>query len=237
MERKPEIIVFESRQQMAERVADLVELSIRSALYEKETASLAVSGGSTPADLYKALSIRDLEWDRVAVPLVDERWVAPNALGSNEAFINETLRQNSAKSAKIIGLWSDVETPAMGLDTACQRLGDAGALLDVAVLGMGNDGHTASWFPHAEGLADALSSESTPFAAISAKKSEVTGEYVNRVTMTLGLVNQAKTICLLITGDEKRRTLMSALEDGHVEEMPVRAILRSRPDLWICWAP
>ncbi|MEX6633770.1 6-phosphogluconolactonase [Hyphococcus lacteus] len=237
MGRKPEIIAFESRQQMAERVADLVEVNICAALHEKGTASLGASGGSTPADLYKTLSTRDIEWDRVAVPLVDERWVAPDLPGSNEAFIKETLRQNTAHNANIIGLWSDVETPAKGLDTACQRYGNAGEMLDVVVLGMGNDGHTASWFPHADGLADALSAETAPFAAISAKKSEVTGAYVDRLTMTLSLISRAKIICLLIAGDKKRQTLMRALEDGPVEEMPVRAILRSRPDLWICWAP
>ncbi|WP_411820595.1 6-phosphogluconolactonase [Hyphococcus formosus] len=238
MDNKIEIISFESRQQMAERVADLVEVHLSRALLERKTAQLAASGGSTPAGLYKTLAERDVAWDRVMVPLVDERWVAPGEPGSNETFVRKMLQQNKAQKAQIVGLWSDSASSSDGVDVAAEKLNDAGAELDVAILGMGNDGHTASWFPHAEGLETALSEEDGAIvAAVKAKESEVTGSHLDRLTMTLGHVKRARCVCLLITGDEKKATLQRAIERGPIEEMPVRAILNARPDIWICWAP
>jgi 6-phosphogluconolactonase len=101
---------------------------------------------------------------------------------------------------------------------------------------MGPDGHTASWFPYADGLGDALHSEK-PLCAVDAQQSNVTGKHVRRMTLTLDAVKSARFIALMIAGEEKRNAYIKALEDGPVEAMPVRAILKARPDLWTVWAP
>ena len=227
---------FVSRSDQAERVADLIAIQLRNAIAARGSARLAVSGGSTPAALYEALSERALRWRDVAIVLVDDRWVAPGKAGSNEDFVRNSLLQNEAAQARLTGLWSEKPSPRDGIEFAERQLPFGKLAIDVVVLGMGLDGHTASWFPHAEGLAEALSDDRR-VAAVTAVESAVTGAHLERITLTLGAVSKAQHIWLMITGDEKRAVLERALADGADEEMPVRAIFRARPDLTTAWAP
>lgn len=222
---------FPSHEAMAEALAGDIAARLSIAVDRRGAAAMALSGGSTPAGLYKALSKRNLDWPRVTAALVDERWVPPGAEGSNESFIRTTLQQNEASGVRVIGMWSDTPSPAAGLAEADARYEGVAASFDVAVLGMGPDGHTASWFPHAQGLAQALEAAGPRLAAVKAAKSAVTGDHLDRLTLTLGAVSEAEFICLLMTGEEKRSVFERALEAGPVEDMPVRAILRARPDL------
>jgi 6-phosphogluconolactonase len=237
MASKPDLLAFETRGAMAAHLADMIEADLARAIDEHGAAIFAVSGGSTPAGLYDALSKRPLDWGRVTVLLVDERWIAPGETGSNETFVRNTLLRNRAEASTFIGLWSEALSPAAGLAVAEKRLAAATAAIDVVVLGMGNDGHTASWFPGCEGLDRALDVSGSRLAAITAQRSEVTGDNLQRMTLTLGAIENARLICLLITGEEKRAIFDKARRTGPVEEMPVRAILRARPDLRACWAP
>ena len=230
----PALISFASREAMAARLADAVEAALALGLCRDGAGRLAVSGGSTPKPLYEALARRELDWAKIAVTLVDERWVGADHPRSNEAFVRSAFAE--AKGAKIAGLYNGAETPADAADDVAARLEPGSRPFDVVVLGMGNDGHTASWFPHAEGLETALDGDQT-VCAIEARRSNVTGEETARMTLTLAALRDAGLIVLLLTGDEKRKTYEAALEDGPVEAMPVRAILRARPDLWACWAP
>ena len=107
---------------------------------------------------------------------------------------------------------------------------------DAVILGMGEDGHTASWFPRAFGLDRALGSDDR-VCAVRAEKSAVTGDEVDRMTLTLSAIRDATVIVLAIAGESKRLAFANASEAGPVEAMPVRAIMRARPDLWACWAP
>ncbi len=231
-----ELIDFGARATLAERVADVIEAQLARAIAERGAASLAVSGGSTPADLYAALSQRAIDWRKTAAALVDERWVRPGADGSNETFVSKTLLQNRAESLSLEGMWRDTHSPQDALADVQSRYAALQNPFDVVVLGMGNDGHTASWFPNAAGMADALSDDERLVAVVTARKSNVTGDYLERMTMTLGAVARARFIFLLIAGEEKRSVFLKALKEGPVIDMPVRAILKRRPDLWVCWA-
>lgn len=233
----PALITFASREAMAERLADVIEAVLARALLERGSAALAVSGGATPAGLYAAVSRRRLDWRRVSAVLVDERWVPPGAEGSNETFVHGSLAQNEAAGLNLIGLWSVAPSPAVGLPAAAARLAHTADSFDAVVLGMGVDGHTASWFPHAAGLSEALSEEGVRLAAVKARPSAVVGAYLERITLTLNALKDARFICLLMNGAEKRATFEKALKEGPVEDMPVRAILKARPDLWASWAP
>lgn len=233
---EPGLVAFASREAMAARVADYLDAVIALAVAERGRAMIALSGGSTPEALYKELSGRALDWSRVIAVLVDERWVRPGALGSNESFIRDTFLRASAARATLIGLWSEAKSPQAGLAEAERRLAEA-EIFDAVILGMGNDGHTASWFPHCDGLDRALSTTGPRLAAIRAQKSDGASDYLDRMTLTLGVVASARTVALLIAGDEKRETFVRALSPGDTEDMPVRAILRARPDMWCCWAP
>lgn len=233
----PPLAEFASREAMAAHLADLIESVIAKAVAEEGGASLALSGGSTPQALYRELSLRPLAWPKLDVTLVDERWVPPGDAGSNETFVRETLFGGGVRPREFCGFWSDAATPAAGAAVASARFGKIKSPLDAVVLGMGADGHTASWFPHASGLSGALSDGAAPVVHVRAQRSEITGPHVDRLTLGLEPVASARFICLLITGDEKRAVFEKAAQPGPVEDMPIRAILRARPDLFACWAP
>ena len=230
----PELIAFASRDALAERVADIVELSVANGIARDGRGELAVSGGSTPKPVYAALAKRDLAWDRTALTLVDERWVPPTHEASNETFVRNAF--DGAPVSRIIGMYSEGVSPADGVSRVAGRLEEKNKEFDAVILGMGNDGHTASWFPHAQGLEEALSSDNL-VCDLHARQSSVTGEHVDRITLTLSAIKSAAQMILLITGDDKRATFEKALEPGTENDMPVRAILRARPDMWVCWAP
>ena len=237
MQSKSSLVAFADRAALTTKITELIATQLQASLGATGKARFAVSGGSTPADVYRALSALDLPWDKIHIDMVDERFVPPTHEASNESFVHRTLLKDYAAAAAFDGLWRE----GLNLDEAAQAASDRHASvdgdLDVVVLGMGGDGHTASWFPHADGLSQALDNGAPSFCAVTAQQSEVTGAHTQRLTMSLPLVASAKLIILLIAGDEKRNALNAALADGPIADAPVRAILRARPDLWICWAP
>jgi len=202
-------------------------------------ATFLVSGGSTPEPVYRALSKRPLPWQQINVALVDERWVAPGESGSNQTFIANSLLQNEAAQAPFLGMKNAAATPAAG-EADCERAyGELPKPYDVCILGMGNDGHTASFFPHAQGLEQALDAGSDQLCkAITAKQSDVTGVHTERMTLTLSAILQAKEIKLLITGEDKLKVYRQALLGDDEQEMPVRSILKQglKP-VTVYWAP
>jgi len=225
---------FDSRDVMTVSLADLIKTRIEEAIASKGRASLALSGGSTPLHLYQTLAGMDLPWASISITLVDERWVPESHERSNEAFVRGAFR--AAKGAKIVGLYNSAASPGHALEDIERRIQENGDDFDVVVLGMGDDGHTASWFPNAQGLARALE-DGAAVCAVSATPSEITGAETERLTLTLSAIRKAPTIVLMITGASKRRVFEAALAGGPVEDLPVRAILEARPDLLAAWSP
>ncbi len=229
---------FPDAQSMAAHAADMVCSALEKALSFDGSAVLALSGGSTPKRLHDVLSWRPLAWSRVGVIPVDERWVALDHPGSNEAFIRDTLVKDLAAGARLTGLKTTDDTPASGVAASQSRLAMMARPPDAIVFGMGPDGHAASWFPHADGLAEALDpANEAAVAPIRAQRSEVTGDLVDRITLTLSYCLKAPTKILLMQGEAKRAAFEKAQEDGPIEDMPVRALLRATDDLHICWTP
>lgn len=231
--------LFENRAEMISALQAECEAALGSAIEARGEATFMVSGGSTPEPLYKALSQADLDWESVYVALVDERWVAFEHDKSNEAFTVKHLIQNKAAVANLVGMKNSAETAAEGLadcEAAYQQLAQP---FDITILGMGSDGHTASLFPHAQGLDEALNPDSTQLcAAIIAQQSEVTGAIVERMTLSLSGLLRSKSLVLLITGEEKLAVLRAAQGEGDVKDMPIRAVLRQdRVPVTVYWAP
>lgn len=222
---------FRDREQLADALASAVADNLKAGVKARGAASLAVSGGSTPARFFKALSQRDdVPWDKVTVTLVDERWVDEASDRSNGRLVKANLLQGRAALATFVPLYQGGDAPDEAKASAAQAA--VPQPLDAAILGMGNDGHTASFFPGGDTLADALTVEG-PVIAIRAPKA---GE--PRVTLTLQRLLSARALYLHIEGEEKVATLKQAEADGPIEDMPVRAILRqSRTPLTIYWCP
>lgn len=204
---------------------------------------LLLSGGTTPAPVYSALATQTLDWARIVVSLVDDRDVDPAADGSNERLVRETLLRERAADAR----FQPLHTVGQSLDDAV-RTSNAGwprvvqdnsadVSIAVAVLGMGDDGHTASLFPGAANL-DAAFASTEPYAAIDATGCPVAGIWPYRISLTPAGLAQARHRMLLIRGDEKRATFERALAPGELRDMPIRVAI-GMPDspLHVYWCP
>ncbi len=231
--------LFENRQEMIAALQLVCVTALNEAIDERGEATFMVSGGSTPEPLYQSLSKVELDWESVYVALVDERWVDADHDKSNEAFILKHLIQNKAAVANLVGMKNTAETAQEGLadcEAAYQQLAQPFA---VTILGMGSDGHTASFFPHAIGLESALNPASAELcAAITAKQSDVTGVITNRMTLSMTGLLHSRSLLLLISGDEKLAVLRQAQAGTDVNEMPIRAVLQQQQvPVSIYWAP
>ncbi len=223
---------------LAALVAECIE-ALSSAINHRQQASFLVSGGSSPQPLYNALSKTPMDWQRVQIALVDERWVNPGEKGSNETFIVENLLQDKAAVAKLIGMKSPHESAEQGLQDCESRYQQLQQPFDFTLLGMGPDAHTASLFPNASGLANALELESPQLcAAIKAAPSEVTGTLTERMTLTLSGLLKSRQLHLLITGDEKLAAYKQALKANDPMQSPISAVLHQETvPVRVYWAP
>lgn len=199
---------------------------------------LLLSGGGTPGQVYRELGALDLAWERVVVSLVDERVVPLDDPGSNARLVRETLLAGAAAAARLVPLLDAGETVAAALERLHESWPEPGqGCLAVAVLGMGGDGHTASWFPDSSGLEATLAAAS-PWAAIDASGCPGAGDWPQRLTLTPAGLVQVENRFLLLRGDAKRAVFARALQRGLANSLPVRAAvdLPGHP-LQVFWAP
>lgn len=226
--------VFEDNAAASQALADRVAGDLAAAVAQRGSATLAVSGGSTPALFFAALSDRDIPWSDVAVTLVDERWVAPEHAASNEALVRQRLLCGRAAAATFVGLKTAADTAEEAQAEVNSRLQlwcEKG--IDVVVLGMGEDGHTASVFPGRDEFERGFGARSHLMCAALAPASS---EY-ERMTITLAALLQARNTYLHIVGPSKRQVLRAALETGPEYELPIRAMLRrAQPSIEIYYA-
>ncbi|MDB5622461.1 MAG: pgl [Devosia sp.] len=224
---------FADKPTLAKELAEAVAERIRTAIAERGTAAIAVSGGSTPARFFQALGkLKDIDWTKVAVTLVDERWVDETSDRSNALLVNERMLQGPAATARFFPLYSGGEEPD------APAIARTNALVETlprpfaaVVLGMGGDGHTASFFPGGDTLAEALSAPG-PTLAIRAP-----GAGEPRITFTLPRLLETDGLYLHIEGEEKAAVLDAALGEGPLEDLPIRAVLRSGHPLTVYWCP
>ena len=223
--------VSPSRDALAEALADDVAGALRAGLSQRGAASLAVSGGSTPGRFFDALSRRHLDWASVVVTLVDERFVPPSSDRSNERLVRERLLKNEARLARFMPLYGEGASVEAAANQAEAGLALMGPTLDAVVLGMGTDGHTASFFPDAANLADLL--DPAQRRRVMPVDAPSGGE--PRLTLTLPQLTGARFLALHIEGNEKRAVLDAALGAGG--DRPVTAIFEhSERPVPVYWA-
>ncbi|MCQ8106062.1 6-phosphogluconolactonase [Methylomonas sp. SURF-2] len=209
------------------------------ALSKHGSATLLVSGGSTPAPLYEALSKTELNWKKIKIALVDERWVDQDHGASNEALIRRTLLINNAKLAEFTGMKNSAKTAAAGQTETEANYRKLPQPFSLAIVGMGPDGHTASLFPNAKGLAEALNPDNDQLTtAITATQSEVTGANTERLSLTLPALLKTERVIILFTGEDKLAVFSAAQKPGPVSDMPIRGLLHQEEvPVELYWAP
>lgn len=226
--------VFDNGADLAEGLAEAVAAALSAAVAARGHASIAVSGGSTPKTFFKALSGKAIDWTKVTVTLVDERFVAPDSDRSNEKLVKDNLLVNAAAAAVFQPLYYPAATAEEAAAAASKQTAALGCPFDVAILGMGGDGHTASFFPGGSRLAEALD-PATP-RGVMTMEAEGAGE--PRLTFTFSSLQDARLLVLHIEGAAKKDVLAKAEAPGDEAEMPIRAMLRrAASPLQIYWAP
>ncbi|WP_133407327.1 6-phosphogluconolactonase [Parashewanella tropica] len=224
---------FDSATQLAEKLADKIATLLQEGVDNRGKASLVVSGGSTPVALFKLLSNKNIDWQSVYITLADERWVDATDSASNEALVREHLLQNKAASAKFTGLKNMFATAVEGAALASEKLEHFPDKFDVVILGMGNDGHTCSWFPCAPSseLENALTSEKTCVAVTP------TSAPHERITLTKPRILSSRQVFLHLVGESKLDVYRQAQRSDDVSEMPIRAVLsQSQTPVDVYWS-
>ena len=209
-----ELKAYENGSALDIALADSVAAQLRSTVATEGEAWLVVSGGRTPLGFFCELSQIQLPWEKVVVTLADERWVAADHADSNEKLVRENLLINESAKARFVSLKAEFADAEQGVEEVEQRLALAPRFA-VVILGMGDDGHTASLFPgspvleerkawvaHAEGGAPSL----------------------GRVTLTLPVLNNAFRVIFLASGEEKAEILRAVLQGEGTGSLPAARV-------------
>src|SRR5882757_97210 len=230
----PPATKFADNDALSRTLSAQLATSLKAAIRARGLASLVVSGGKSPIKLFERLRAEDLDWSLVCVALADERWVEPSNPGSNEKLVRDVLLQGSAAAARFLGLKNAAPTPDLGAVSAWETFARVPRPFDAVVLGMGDDGHTASLFPGSPNLPRALNPEAV--AGCVGMRSPVAPQ--PRLSLNLSALLDSRRVVLLITGAEKWRTYLAASAQGPVQDMPVRAVLRQTgTPVEVAWSP
>lgn len=212
---------FSSQDDLIEALSQSIILQLQKAIDQKGKASLLVSGGSTPKPLFKKLREAPLAWEKVSVGLCDERWVSPSSEESNENLVKTYLLQKKASRAAFVGMYNEV-LDVQTAETSCtKKMKETLFPFDVLVLGMGNDSHTASLFPHNVKLEKAfdLNNEDLCIAI------EPTSAPCVRMSLTRKAILSAENIYLHFEGKEKQAVYEEAIAGDDLYAMPIRSVL------------
>lgn len=226
---------FANREQFNQAVMQRLADTLQSASLSKKKVLLGVSGGSTPIPIYRALAEKELAWNRIKLLLVDERWVSVNNTDSNERNIREAFSANPHAEKNIIGLWSDTINLDAAAIAADQKLATMNEVMDVVVLGMGEDGHFASLFPTSLNFNAAISIHGSrfvlPISPVPKHASHL------RLSMSLAYIQRARRIILAITGEKKRAVLRQAIAERDEQQLPIAALFTANsPAVEIYWS-
>ncbi|PHV11842.1 6-phosphogluconolactonase [Chitinimonas sp. BJB300] len=210
---------YDSRVDLDICLAREVAAALETALRERGTASLAVSGGRTPVGMFQQLRQMRLDWSRVWITLIDDRWLPVDHADSNERLVRENLLKYQVEAANFIGLKTAASTPEAGIADIEAALAAMPQPFDVVTLGMGEDGHTASLFPCSAELKQATALDGTKLVAAV---NPTTAPYA-RISFTLAAIARSRNIFLHLTG-EKKKAVFDAAMAAPSERLPIARV-------------
>ncbi len=221
--------VLADKPALIQRCLELILEKLHAAIAERGRFTLALSGGSTPKPLYEAMAQQDLPWDQIHVFWGDERYVPPDHPDSNEGMARAAwLNHVPIPASNIHPMPTEAADPAVAAQTHEQELRQffqvqpgSFPALDVILLGMGDDGHTASLFPHTE--------------ALLARHSLVTvgnKDGQPRLTFTVPFINQAHCVIFLVAGASKQPALAEIFAPVADEMTYPARLIQPQGELW-----
>jgi 6-phosphogluconolactonase len=222
---------FPNSEALAEKLADHVARALTARLEADGAAALAVAGGTTPIRFFEILSALDLDWSKVTITLVDDRWVPDTSPRSNARLVRTHLLQRNAAAADFLPLVSPDDAPEDAVDAVEAAIAALPLPFAAVILGMGKDGHFASIFPEGDRLSQALAG----YRHVEIMHADAAVE--PRVTLTLPIILAADVVAIHIEGERKRAVLDLSLEPGPIEHLPIRAVLARTPTPDIFWCP
>ena len=212
---------------LSQRIGQLLTQSIT----ENGCASIAVSGGRSPIGLFEELSKLNLDWSKVELALVDERWVDAKNEDSNELLVRRHLIKNKATQIKFFPIKNTANSAKEGQLLYEQALQKVKLPFDVIVLGMGDDGHTASLFPCCKELSQAMDPDNQQKCIVTKPKNAP----YERISLTFSTISKAKNLFLHLRGSSKLRTFELAMTLKDSNKMPIYAF--TEQSLEIYWCP
>ncbi|MGQ0620675.1 MAG: 6-phosphogluconolactonase [Panacagrimonas sp.] len=206
----------------AQALAADVAGALREGIAERGAASLVISGGKSPVPFFHALREQPLDWSRTWITLADERWVARGSPDSNERLVRQHLITGAALDAHFVSLWTGDDTPIHAIAEVTERLMQMPRPFDAVVLGMGEDGHTASLFPGTDALQAMLDPRWKLHVGVATAPTPPTA----RITLTMRAVMDSRRIFLSIAGAAKRAVYEEARAGAAPSQLPIAAALR-----------
>lgn len=220
-----EFLTYPDREMLAIDLAHKISGELRAALQHEDRVLLAVPGGTSPGPVFDDLCAATLDWSRVDVMLTDERWVPEDHERSNTALLRRRLLTGRAAEARYLPLYAPSDSPEAALEELARPIEEE-LPLSVVLLGMGADMHTASLFPGADNLEQALDPHAPTLVPMRAP-----GAGEPRVTLSAQVLNGALSKHVLIFGEEKRAALDAAKGKPAVEA-PINAVLSGATVHW-----
>lgn len=208
--------------------------TLAAALAETGKAVFAGAGGSTPAPIYRVMASADLDWSRVAVTLVDERYVPETSPDSNAALIRQTLMTGPAAAARFVPLYRSEVTVDRAAALAAHALAREGRHIDAVLLGMGEDGHICSMFPNSPTLKTLLSPTLPPTVLGVPHGRDGAAPSLERLSINLPYLIEARRVVLALTGDAKR-AVFEREASGDPRVQPIAALLAADVPLDVLW--
>jgi 6-phosphogluconolactonase len=213
---------YDDAAEMADAVAGDIQFVIESALDARGAAVIALSGGKTPIPIYEKLAKAKLDWKRVTIVPADDRIVPLGDALSNVTMIGKAF---IPKGARVLPLVSEAAADHKAAGRAADaRLQDVHWPLDLCLLGMGADGHTASIFPGPD-YDEALSGPRERRALGVLPEPLPEDAPVARVTLSRAGIVSARALMVALSGGEKRRVLEQAIADGASSRYPIGRVL------------
>ncbi len=223
---------FESPEALTSSFAASLVSILEEGINTRGRASLVVSGGRTPVGLFQTLSHADIDWSKVDITLADERWVDEQDDASNTKLVKEHLLQNKASQAHFVSPLTDDKDANSAIAQVESRISSMAQPFDALILGMGEDGHTASLFPCSEQIEEGLNMSSGKIC-IAVKPTTAPHQ---RISLTLPALLHSRNIFIHLTGDKKKSVLLDALENDTEIQKPVTAVVNRAP-VTLMWAP